>query len=265
MAGFTKLFNSILDSTIWQEPNETRLLWITMLAMSNANGEVQASIPGLARRAGISLPECEAGLHTLLSPDPYSRTPDHEGRRIENVDGGWSLLNHGRYRALLSAEERREYNRKKQAEYRAKKSQAVNDKSITVNHSEQNAHITEAEDRSREKKECPIPPVASDETRSFLDSLWKLSPRTSRPRTSRKDVAAAWKSIPAKDRPTHDEALAAYLAWTKCEAWTKENGQYVCGLHLWIRKRQWENVPEGATPGATPGAGCRKLSNEKGF
>jgi hypothetical protein len=112
--------------------------------------------------------------------------------------------------------------------------------------------------------ECPIP-VASDETRSFLDSLWKLSPRTSRPRTSRKDVTAAWKSIPAKDRPTHDEALAAYLAWTKCEAWTKENGQYVCGLHLWIRKRQWENVPEGATPGATPGAGCRKLSNEKGF
>jgi hypothetical protein len=45
------------------------------------------------------------------------------------------------------------------------------------------------------------------------------------------------------------------------EAWTKENGQYVCGLHLWIRKRQWENVPEGDTPGA----GCRKLSNEKGF
>jgi hypothetical protein len=122
------------------------------------------------------------------------------------------------------------------------------------------------EGKGREwKPECPIPPVASDETRSFLDSLWKLSPRTSRPRTSRKDVTAAWKSIPAKDRPTHDEALAAYLAWTKCEAWTKENGQYVCGLHLWIRKRQWENVPEGATPGATPGAGCRKLSNEKGF
>ena len=145
MAGFTKLFNSILDSTIWQEPNETRLLWITMLAMSDARGEVQASIPGLARRAGITIDECEAGLVTLTEPDRYSRTTDHEGRRIAKIDGGWRLLNHGRYRELLSTEERREYNRKKQAEWRATRQTIVNDMSITVNHNKQCQHISEAE------------------------------------------------------------------------------------------------------------------------
>jgi hypothetical protein len=141
---FTKLFNSILDSTIWQEPLETKVTWITMLAMADRNGEVHASIPGLAKRAGVTIPQCEAALACLASPDPYSRTKDNEGRRIEAIDGGWTLLNHGKYRALLSKEERREYNRRKQAEYRARRKN-VNDMSITVNHSEQNAHSTEAE------------------------------------------------------------------------------------------------------------------------
>ena len=121
MAGFTKLFSSILHSTIWQEAKETKILWIAMLAMSDREGVVQASIPGLAKAAGITIQECEVGLQCLMEPDPYSRTRDHDGRRVEEVDGGWRLLNHGKYREKLSAEERREYNAKKQAEWRAKK------------------------------------------------------------------------------------------------------------------------------------------------
>ena len=162
MSGYTKLFNSILDSTIWQESNETRLLWITMLAMSDKRGEVLASIPGLAKRAGISLPDCERALTVLLSPDPYSRTEDYEGRRIEAVDGGWILLNHAKYRDLLSLEERREYNRKKQAEHRKRsQSKDVNDMSITVNHNKQCQHITEADteaDTDNKKKNPPKSP-----------------------------------------------------------------------------------------------------------
>jgi len=143
---FTKLFNSILDSTIWQEPLETKVVWITMLAMVDRNGEVHASIPGLAKRAGVTLQQCNAALACLESPDEYSRTKDHEGRRIQEIDGGWRLLNHGKYRALLSAEERREYNRRKQAEYRSTKRENVNDMSMTVNDSQlQSAKCTHTE------------------------------------------------------------------------------------------------------------------------
>jgi hypothetical protein len=151
---FTKLFNSILDSTIWQEPLQTKIVWITMLAMVDRTGEVHASVPGLAKRAGVSLSECEEALRCLKSPDPYSRTKDHEGRRVRDIDGGWELLNHAKYRALLSAEERREYNRKKQAEYRAVKKPRVNDMSMTVNDNVSNAHITDAESEA----EAIIPP-----------------------------------------------------------------------------------------------------------
>lgn len=121
MMTYTKLFGSILDSTVWQEALEVKVVWITLLAMSDKNGEVDASVPGLAYRAGVTLAQCEEALKKFSSPDPHSRTKENEGRRIREKDGGWVLLNHGKYRAMLSKEDRREYQRIKQAEYRVKK------------------------------------------------------------------------------------------------------------------------------------------------
>lgn len=102
---YTKLFNSIITSTIWTENDQTRIVWITMLALADKNGEVQGSIPGLARLAGVPVEACRKAIETFLSPDPDSRTKDDEGRRIEAIDGGWHLLNHAKYRAMASKDE----------------------------------------------------------------------------------------------------------------------------------------------------------------
>jgi hypothetical protein len=115
---YTKRFNSIITSTIWTEDDKTRILWITMLALADKNGEVQASIPGLARVAGMSVECCEAAIGKFLSPDPYSRTPDDEGRRIEVIDGGWALLNHGKYREMASRDEQKEAEAERKRRYR---------------------------------------------------------------------------------------------------------------------------------------------------
>jgi hypothetical protein len=105
MPTYTKLFNSIVTSTIWTEDDKTRIVWITMLALADKNGEVHASIPGLARVAGVALDDCQKAIQTLASPDPYSRTPDNEGRRICPIDGGWELMNHAKYRLMASKED----------------------------------------------------------------------------------------------------------------------------------------------------------------
>lgn len=146
MSGFTKLFNSILHSTIWSEPDHVRIVWITMLAMADKYGDVHAAVPGLARMAGKSLEDVEDAIGRFQQPDPYSRTSEHEGRRIQAVEGGWHLLNHGKYRELMSVEERKEYNRKKQAERRArlKLSPNVNDNQLPVRDNQQSKHIAEA-------------------------------------------------------------------------------------------------------------------------
>ena len=114
MAGYTKLFNSILASTIWREPNHVRILWITLLAMADRNGVVEGSVPGIADFARISVDECRQAFTVLQQPDEDSRSKEHEGRRIAEIEGGWEILNHHKYREKLSQDERREYLKIKQ-------------------------------------------------------------------------------------------------------------------------------------------------------
>ena len=115
MEGYAKLWSSIIHSTIWCESDHVRVLWITLLALADAEGYVGASIPGLASAAKIPLKSCESGLKKLEAPDQYSRTKDHEGRRIESVDGGWLILNYSKHRNEHDSVER-----KRQGRIRAK-------------------------------------------------------------------------------------------------------------------------------------------------
>lgn len=96
--GFTKLFNSILLSSVWAEDHPTRIVWVTLLALCDMHGNVDASIPGLAHAARVSMSECEAAIAKLEAPDKYSKNPEHEGRRIERTSRGWKVLNHSNYR-----------------------------------------------------------------------------------------------------------------------------------------------------------------------
>src|SRR6266404_3588614 len=123
--GFTKLFNTIVTSTIWQEDDKTRIVWITMLAIADAFGNVFAAIPGLASVANVSIEAVEKAVKNLLAPDPYSRTTDHEGRRVEEIDGGWHIINYGKYRKMMDEEERREYKAKWARESRRQKRTTV--------------------------------------------------------------------------------------------------------------------------------------------
>ena len=128
--GYTKLFSSIVASTIWREPDHVRLVWITMLAISDGCGQVHASVPGLADLARVSIEHCEDALSRLSAPDEYSRTKDHEGRRIEEIDGGWLILNYVKHRLSRTQDHRREYMR----EYmQQRRKQSVNNRKQCVN------------------------------------------------------------------------------------------------------------------------------------
>lgn len=157
--GYTKLFSSIVASTVWREPHTVRIVWITMLAMANKTGFVAASLPGLADLSRVTIPECKEALAALSAPDEYSRTPDNEGRRIEPREGGWAILNHAKYRAKMSDDQRREYLRQKQAEHRARKRQhdvnSKGDKSTESTHAEAKAD-TKAEAGTNPN---PLPPA----------------------------------------------------------------------------------------------------------
>ena len=96
---FVKIDCSILYSSVWCESLEVRVLWIAMLAASDPEGIVRASAPGLAKLAGLPLNATLTALEVLESPDPFSKSPEHEGRRVERCDGGFFILNYGKYRS----------------------------------------------------------------------------------------------------------------------------------------------------------------------
>jgi hypothetical protein len=125
-----------------------------MLAMADHAGRIWASIPGLANRARVSIERCEEALGTLMSPDKYSRTKDHDGRRISEIDGGWRLLNHAKYKAIRDEESIKESKRRYINERRAREREAqasptdvyTNSTSSTVDRSRANAEAdTESE------------------------------------------------------------------------------------------------------------------------
>jgi hypothetical protein len=134
MSGFVKIYESILDSSIWSESAGTRLVWITMLAMADKNGVVEASVGGLARRAQVSREECEKALEVLSAPDPDDKSGVDEGRRIQPVPGrGWHITNHAAYREIRTDTQVKtaERVRRHRERERAKEAPA---KTVTVTH-----------------------------------------------------------------------------------------------------------------------------------
>lgn len=162
--GYTKLFNELIMSTVWREPDHVRILWITMLAIKDRWHIANASLPGLADAARITMEQCQEGLEILSAPDPYSRSKEFEGRRIEACEGGWLILNGEKYRNKMSLDERREYNRIKQREYRAR------DKAVKsyVQSSTESTHTDTDTEAKRTTKRATFVAPSVEEVQTYM-------------------------------------------------------------------------------------------------
>lgn len=108
---YSKLFSSIINSSVWSEDSDICKVWVTLLAMQDQGGCVFGSVSGLARICNIPVEKVQAALEKFVSPDPLSsdltRAPEREGRRIVVIDGGWKLLNADHYGQLRTSDDRR--------------------------------------------------------------------------------------------------------------------------------------------------------------
>ncbi len=118
---YNKLFTKILDSSIWLERTPTRIVWLTFIAAMDSQGFAQfASIANLAHRAIVTPEEAEEAVKTLEAPDTDSSDPEHDGRRIERVPGGWMVLNAEKYRQLVTRVVQQEQTRERVRRFRAR-------------------------------------------------------------------------------------------------------------------------------------------------
>ncbi len=123
---YSKLFSSLVHSSLWCQPDHVRLLFITLLALSDRDGIIYGSRAGLERAAMINPDAClkRDPWKALMEPDDNSsdllRNPDNEGRRLEEIQGGFRIINYTYYRGLRDAEDRKNQNREAQQRFRNK-------------------------------------------------------------------------------------------------------------------------------------------------
>lgn len=247
MNGYTKLFCSIITSTIWREPKETKILWITMLALADKYGEVAGSVPGLATMAGLSIEETQVALKALESPDVFSRTQEEEGRRVRPVEGGWFLINHAKYREMMNADDRKEYLRKKQAEYRERVSKRnkpavaipvtdVSDTSTPSTHAESSVQSAEAVPES-------IPPEMT---------IYAEYPRKVGRADALKAIRAALKTKMMEFLLERTKAYAEATA-----AWPESEKHFIPHPATWFNRGSYDDDPETWKRQETKEAGPR--------
>ncbi len=184
---YTKVFSSIITSTIWSEDDQTRIIWITMLAIADRHGDVAGSVPGLARIASVPIEACRRALEKFMGPDPDSRTTDDEGRRIEKIEGGWHLLNYEKYREMATDEDRKlkAALRQQRARDRKKRNAGVTPPSHQIPQAEAEAEADKKRPPPRE-----APPSVSDKPPTVDDVL--AYAKNNAAQILRTDVCMAW-------------------------------------------------------------------------
>lgn len=120
---FAKVFTQILDSSLAND-YQVRHVFEDLLKLADINGVVDSTRESIARRTNVPLEIVTRAIAELEGPDPTSRTPDHEGRRLLRIDDhrdwGWLIVNYDYYREIASEHQRREKTRKRTQKYRKK-------------------------------------------------------------------------------------------------------------------------------------------------
>ncbi len=92
------------------------------LKLSDSKGIVDLTPESIARRTNVPLDIVRRGIATLEQPDPRSRTPDQDGKRLVRLDAhrdwGWQIVNFIKYRESATTEMLRMAEADRKREYR---------------------------------------------------------------------------------------------------------------------------------------------------
>lgn len=171
---YAKIFSQIFDSSI-AENWQVRHVFQDMLILANRHGEVDMTVEAIARRTNTPLEIIQFGINELSKPDPISRTPNEDGRRIlpldEHRQWGWKIVNFAHYRGLKDEEMRREQLAQAQARWRLKQQKTpVIKRNHTRSHTEAD---TDTEGKAEKETATTCPEVAAPPSGLNFEDLTK--------------------------------------------------------------------------------------------
>ena len=256
---FVKIHGTILDSSIWSESPVVCKVWITMLAMADEQGVVNASVDGLARRAVVPIEDCEAALGTFLGPDRFSRDGT-SGERIEVVPGGWLVLNHTQYRDRRTAAQIATAERvRKHRELHPPASRVL----VTVRND-----VTPDNAKAPSEAEAEADTEKKKKKSAHFNAFWSVYPRKVGKGAARKAYA---KVVDGKPAAHHGLYQTVKLYRTATDTWKAEDRKYIPYPATWLNQEryhdnpaEWENPQSDATAkGHTPEGVAKALAQRE--
>jgi len=89
--------------------------------------------------------------------------------------------------------------------------------------------------------------------------FWKSYPQTGRTRSGRDKAWVIWKRLGLEKHS--EEILVSLEVWNRNEKWLKDGGQFIEGVHIWLKDGRWKDPP--ANVSAKPHAIGYKIDRSK--
>lgn len=219
------------DEEISDLPAETALLAIGLLNYADDEGYFKFH-PKLIEASIFPLRELSLSIHGMLSElSNMGFITLHEGSDGKKYGHISNFLKHQRVNRPAPSKISPILCKTLDNESSVMPHEQISDDSLTERNREQGKEVEQGTGKG-----LPSPPSAE-----VVEFLWPLFPKRSRERSSKKQLSDEWKRIKASDRPELDTLKAALAAWVQTEKW---KGGFSEGSHLWVKRRQWDSIPE---------------------
>ncbi len=128
---YGKIFESMYEGTLYGN-FEAIVVLQALVILADKDGVIDMTPQALAGRTSYPLEIINKGLDELSKPDPLSRSPDEDGRRIvllhQDRSWGWQIVNYLHYRNKGGSLEKR---REQDAERQRRKREMSRDSHVT--------------------------------------------------------------------------------------------------------------------------------------
>ncbi len=119
MSGFGKFYSTTFDGSMYGAGLPVFAVWAYVIANTGADHLIELNPKKVADALGGDEQQVRQAIEYLCSPDPDSRNPEYEGRRlVHQTQFKYYVPSHANYRDNKGAEDRREYMRQYMRNYR---------------------------------------------------------------------------------------------------------------------------------------------------
>lgn len=247
---YAKIFESIYDGTL-VEDWRALVTFEQMLILSDPDGILDVTAASISRRTGIPLKIIHAGIDVLEKPDPNSRTPDEDGKRIVRLDPhrswGWRIVNHKKYKGIRNAQDRREYMQEYMRDYRKnnQQNQEPCKQEVLTEFTKVNSKHSLAElahtytEADTDTKEDLYKGVDIDQV--HFEDVWKRYPKRAGT-NSRKEAERCWKARLKEGCTTREMSDGVDRYRIYCDHTDKIGTEYVLQASTFFGpKEHWKN------------------------